>query len=133
MQYWIPCLFQAAFRRLAFAFEYNRTVVILCRDVTVRGANRKATSKRAAKTALVIGYLRSYENMATANVFVDGNLLAEVDGLWSHHSSQYNSVGFDTLVVSPGQHVLEIEVQADLSPDKRRGSNKFKLLEILVY
>ena len=71
--------------------------------------------------------------MAMAKVFVDGKLLAEVDGLWSEHSSQYNSVGFDTLIVSPGQHKLEIEVQPDLSPDNRRGSNKFKLLEIMVY
>lgn len=112
---------------------YNRNFDTSCRDVIVRGANSKAMSKQTAKTALVIGYMRSYENMATAKMFLDGHLLGEVDGLWSHHSSQYNSVGFDTLVVGPGQHVLEIEVQPDLSPDKQRGLNKFKLLEILVY
>ena len=54
-------------------------------------------------------------------------------GLWSDRSSQYNSVGFDTALVPPGQHVLEIELQPDSSTDRQRGANKFKLLEILVY
>lgn len=53
--------------------------------------------------------------------------------MWSDRSSQYNSVGFDTALVAPGQHMLEIELQPDMSPDKQRGANKFKLLEILVY
>ena len=42
-------------------------------------------------------------------------------------------MGFDTALVPPGQHVLEIELQPDSSTDRQRGANKFKLLEILVY
>jgi hypothetical protein len=100
------------------------------RDVAVLGTQNKGKSKQTTTTALVIGYLRSYENMAIAQVFIDGDLAAEIDGLWSDRSSQYNSVGF---YVGPGRHIVEIEVQPDLSLDKQRGLNKFKLLEILVY
>ena len=98
--------------------------------MTVSGARNQGKPTQTTTPALVIGYLRSYENMATANVFIDGDLEAEIEGLWSDRSSQYNSVGFD---VDPGRHIVDIEVQPDLSSDKQRGLNKFKLLEILVY
>ena len=47
------------------------------------GAQSKAQPPRAAQTdtALVIGFLRSYENMAKAKVFVDSDLVAEIDGV----------------------------------------------------
>ena len=93
-------------------------------------SNHGKVAKQPTTPTLVIGYLCSYENMATAKVTIDGDLAVEIDGLWSDRSSQYNSVGFH---VSPGRHVVEIEVQPDLSLDKQRGLNKFKLREILIY
>jgi len=71
--------------------------------------------------------------MGRAELSIDGHPVEVVDGLWKDRSSQYNSV---RLNVDPGVHVLEVAVlplSQDDSHREARGSNKFKLLDILVY
>jgi hypothetical protein len=83
---------------------------------------------------VVVGFLRSYENMGRATLSMRNNNGLEqsvtVDGLWEDRSSQYGSVTLP--VVVGGAYVLIIEL-LPAGHHEKRGQNKFKLLDILVY
>ena len=94
---------------------------------------RIAWDLNVTQGSVVVGYLRSFEDMGRAELFVDRHSVEVVDGLWADQSSQYSSV---LLALKPGFHELEVVVLPMRSHDplqEARGLNKFKLLEILVY
>ena len=100
---------------------------------TIAPRPRIAFDVNVTQGSLLVGFMRSYENMGRAELSIDGHPVEVVDGLWKDRSSQYNSV---RLNVDPGVHVLEVAVlplSQDDSHREARGSNKFKLLDILVY
>ena len=91
------------------------------------------TTTAAAK--MLVGYLRSYENMGIASIAVGGKQLLSMDGLWSSRTSQYCSELIP--LPSAGTHTVTITVlptnATDSAEEGHRGANKFKILEIVVY
>ena len=80
-----------------------------------------------AAAQMLVGYLRSYENMGVASIAVDGKWTLSVDGMWSSRTSQYCSELI--LLPSAGTHTVTVTLIAA----EDRGLNKFKILDIVVY